>query len=251
MNHQNHDAVDFKALPDKLNLGCGFDKKPGYVNVDLSEMHHPDVVADVLNLGFLPKNHYSEIIAQDILEHIARTSTKRALLHWGSLLKPKGILRIRVPDIIGAAKMLADRKNQSIEQQETIIQNLFGTQAYTGDFHFTTFTEVVIRHYLEECGFSIVEFKRMDDWLFDISAAKERDVNPRDLDDFSDLLAKESSCADFVASCYQEILVRKADGDGLKFYSDELTAGRISKEQLIAILVKSEERTQKRPVALS
>lgn len=250
MNNKNQDTFDFKSLPDKLNLGCGFDKKSNYVNVDFSAMHNPDIVADVLKLDFLPKNYYSEVIAQDILEHISRTSTKRALIHWGSLLKSKGILKIRVPDITGAAKMLADPRNKSIDRQEAIIQNLFGTQAYTGDFHFTTFTEITIKHYLRECGFSIIEFQRLDGWLFDISAAKERDVNPRDVDDFSDLLSHESSCSEFIGTCYKEILGRDVDGEGLQFYAGELDAGRISKEQLISILVKSEERKSNRPAGL-
>lgn len=248
MNSNNQGNVDFNKLPEKLNLGCGFDKKNGYVNVDFSAMHNPDIVADVLNLEMLPKNHYAEIIAQDILEHLPRTSTKRALLHWGSLLKQKGLLKIRVPDVMGAAKMLGDRSNQSIERQEAIIQNLFGTQAYTGDFHFTTFTEPIIRHYLGECGFSIVDFEKMDGWLFEISASKERDVNPRELDDFSDLLFTEFSASDFIGLCYKEIMGREVDSDGLGFYEGELSAGRISKEQLISILVRSEER-KSRPTA--
>lgn len=248
MTTDNQDNIDFNKLPDRLNLGCGFDKKTGYVNVDFSVMHHPDIVADVLKLGFLPKNHYSEIIAQDILEHLPRTSTTRALLHWASLLKKDGILTIRVPDILGVAQMLSDPKNQSIERQEVIIQNLFGTQAYTGDFHYTSFTEVTIRHYLEQCGFSIVEFKKLDGWLFEISAAKKRDVNPRDIDDFSDLLSGELNHRDFIGSCYKEILGRNVDDEGLNFYLGEMNAGRISREQLISMLVKSEERQQKRSV---
>ena len=242
----NQENIDFRKLPDRLNLGCGFDKKAGYVNVDFSVMHHPDIVADVLQLDFLPKNHYFEIIAQDILEHLPRTSTTRALLHWASLLRMDGILTIRVPDILGVAKMLSDPANQSIEKQEVIIQNLFGTQAYTGDFHYTSFTELTIKHYLEQCGFSIIEFKKMDDWLFEISSAKKRDVNPRDVDEFSDLLSGKLNHRDFIGLCYAEILGRDADDGGLNFYQGEMDAGRISKEQLISMLVKSEERQQKR-----
>lgn len=237
--------IDFKKFPDKLNLGCGFDKRPNYTNVDLSEMHGPDIVADVLNLGFLPKNHYSEIIAQDILEHLPRTSTRRALLHWASLLKHKGILKVRVPNILGAARMLADPGNQSIDQQERIIQNLFGTQAYTGDFHLTTFTEVTIKFYLRQCGFSIVEFKELHEWLFDISASKEKDVSSRDIGDFSDLLSSKFDNQDFIKSCYKEILRREVDDEGAKFYLTELDAQRIKREQLISILVESKEYQQK------
>lgn len=238
--------MDFSQLPDKLNLGCGFDKRPDYLNVDLSEMHNPDLVADVLNLGFLPKNHYAEIIAQDILEHLPRTSTKRALLHWAHLLKPKGVLKLRIPNILGVAKMLTSPLNQSLARQEAIVQNLFGTQAYTGDFHFTSFTKVTITAYLEQCGFSIAEFSEMDEWLFDIAAIKEKSVNPRDVDDFSDLLNGLTDSRQFVQTCYQEILGRAVDDGGLAFYSGELDAHRIGKEQLIAILVQSDERQQRR-----
>jgi hypothetical protein len=34
-------------LPRKLNLGCGWDKRDGYLNVDLHGSHDPDLVADV------------------------------------------------------------------------------------------------------------------------------------------------------------------------------------------------------------
>lgn len=234
--------IDFTKLPSKLNLGCGFDKRPGYTNIDLSEMHNPDVVADVLDLSFLPQNHYTEIIAQDILEHLSRTSTKRALLHWAALLQHKGTLHLRVPNILGVAKMLSSPKNQAVEKQESIIQNLFGTQAYTGDFHFTTFTAVVLKSYLNQCGFSVVDFKERDEWLFDVSAIKEREVNPREVDDFSDLLLGNLQNRDFIQKCYRQVLEREVDSEGLNFYLEEMDHHRISQEQMLSTLISSEER---------
>ena len=54
---------DWRAYPDRLNLGCGFDRREGYTNVDFQEFHHPDLHADVRDLGMLPSDHYREIIA--------------------------------------------------------------------------------------------------------------------------------------------------------------------------------------------
>ena len=38
----------------RVNLGCGYDKRPGYLNVDLHGFHDPDLVGDVRSLPELP-----------------------------------------------------------------------------------------------------------------------------------------------------------------------------------------------------
>lgn len=57
--------------PKKLNLGCGFKKFKGHVNVDRSELVKPDQVVD-LNVTPWPwqDNEFSHIVAKDILEHL-------------------------------------------------------------------------------------------------------------------------------------------------------------------------------------
>lgn len=76
----------------KLNLGCGFDLREGYLNVDMNVWHKPDLLADVRKLGFLPAQYYEEILAQDVLEHLPRTETLRVLAHWNRPLKMGGKL---------------------------------------------------------------------------------------------------------------------------------------------------------------
>lgn len=236
----------FHAWPDRLNLGCGFDRREGYLNVDWSPMHQPDLVADVLKLDRLPAGHYREVLAQDILEHLPRTATQRALLHWARLLRPGGELVLRVPDVLGLARLLAAPENQSLARQEQLIQCLFGTQAYTGDFHCTAFTALTLRAYLERCGFEVLELGTRDGWMHDVRAAKRREVAPRDVDDFSELLETAGPDEAFVAACYRTILEREADEGGLAFYTRQLGEGVMNREQLLGLLVGSEERQQRR-----
>lgn len=38
----------------RLNVGCGFDIRPDYINVDMNDFHSPDVVADIVDLDGFP-----------------------------------------------------------------------------------------------------------------------------------------------------------------------------------------------------
>jgi predicted SAM-dependent methyltransferase len=171
------EQLDLTKLPDRLNLGCGYDRREGYLNVDIHAFHSPDLVADVTNLDMLPSGGFREIIAQDVLEHLPRTSTVTVLREWNRLLSVGGLLHLRVPSIIDLAALMKAPEHQSIEQQELFVQCLFGTQAYTEDTHFTTFTDPLLRHYLNVAGFAVVDWGMRDGWLFEVDARK---VSPRD-----------------------------------------------------------------------
>jgi predicted SAM-dependent methyltransferase len=240
---KNMNEFDYRKYPNKLNLGCGFDKRPGYTNVDMNSFHAPDLVCDVLDLNVLPKNYYVEIVAQDILEHLPRNLTKSALVHWASFLHTGGNLVLRVPNVLGLLKLLSARQNQTLERHEAFIQDLFGTQAYSGDFHYTSFTEIILRSYLVECGFVVMEIKDVDGWLFDVSARKDRVVSPEEIGDFSDLLRQDFSNLEFVKAAYLKILNREPDLEGLNFYVSNLDEKKRSRDQLLYDLCNSAERS--------
>jgi len=169
-NDQANKSFDYHKYPPRLNLGCGYDIRSGYLNVDFQEKHNPDLLADIRLLDILPSGYYEEIVAQDCLEHFERTDTELALKEWHRLLKIGGLLKLRVPDIASAVAIL--NSNTDINHQKGWIQMIFGTQAYTGDYHFTSFTDTLVRHYLEETGFKVNELKLFDRWLLDIVAEK-------------------------------------------------------------------------------
>lgn len=163
---------NYSKYPRKLNLGCGFDIKSGYINIDFQDFHNPDLVADIRKLDMLPSEYYDEIIAQDCLEHFPRCDTEPALSEWSRLLKPGGVLKLRVPNLIGLLELFSWEEKQSIEKQKTLVQCLFGTQAYEGDWHLTGFTQLLLEHYLENAGFFKTKIKTKDCWLFDVTCVK-------------------------------------------------------------------------------
>ncbi len=166
---------DYREFPNRLNLGCGWDVRDGYLNVDFIEEHKPNLLADVLDLPMLPDGHYVEIVAQDVLEHVKRTDVDAALREWRRLMAPGGEIILRVPDVIGAARVLASTTD--LDKHVALIQCLYGTQAYTGDYHHVGFTELTLKAALHEAGFVVTDLQRRDEWLFDcVATTREPDA---------------------------------------------------------------------------
>jgi predicted SAM-dependent methyltransferase len=79
----------------KLNLGCGLDKKKGYVNCDVSSGVNPDKVVDLEKKLPFKNNSVDEIIASHVLEHIVNFVP---LMHEFHRICKKGVkIKIMVP----------------------------------------------------------------------------------------------------------------------------------------------------------
>lgn len=80
----------------KLNLGCGEDKKQGYVNLDWSPRYSPDIVHDLNALPYpFEANTFDLVEASHVIEHLDRPFAVMNELH--RILKPGGRARIKVP----------------------------------------------------------------------------------------------------------------------------------------------------------
>jgi hypothetical protein len=56
----------------KLNIGCGFDRRPGYVNIDRAKECEPDIVANLEEKWPFEDNSVEEILASHVLEHMGQ-----------------------------------------------------------------------------------------------------------------------------------------------------------------------------------
>jgi hypothetical protein len=66
VEHPSHDKE-----PKKMNMGCGFFKMDGFLNVDASENVEPDQIVDLQSVPWPFKDdEFQHIVAKDILEHL-------------------------------------------------------------------------------------------------------------------------------------------------------------------------------------
>ena len=85
--------------PRRLNLGCGYDIQPGYVNFDTYALPGVDVVASVD--PFYPQlpfadAEFDEIIAYHVLEHVA--NKPKIIEEVWRIARNNAVIKIKLPD---------------------------------------------------------------------------------------------------------------------------------------------------------
>ena len=79
-----------------IEIGCGPDKMPGAIGIDIVDLPGVDYVADLENgFPFLPDNSVDEFHSRHVLEHVYNFETLMREIH--RTLKPGGKKKIAVP----------------------------------------------------------------------------------------------------------------------------------------------------------
>lgn len=139
----------------KLNLGCGSDIRPGYINIDIRELPGVNLVLN-LEADPLPydDNSVDEILAKDVIEHFSFRNIERVLKEWHRVLKPGGLLTVQTPDF---ERIAAKFIHGEIKTWYELSYWLYGAQDYPENHHKAIFTKSELKRLLEEMGFSVIE----------------------------------------------------------------------------------------------
>ena len=84
----------------KLNLGCGFDKREGFVNADSFPACNPDVLLNIEQFPWaFEDNSFDYVLMKHVLEHVGATfdSFKKVMQELYRVTAPNGIIEIHVP----------------------------------------------------------------------------------------------------------------------------------------------------------
>lgn len=148
-----------------INIGCGPCKmgshsKAHWTNIDIEKSHNPDAVVDCRHLHLVyMRDYFDGMISIHMLEHINfPDGVLQALVSMHEVLKPDGILRLVVPDLMKIA-----RKYVAGEDLKDVYDGPFheGPDFPATRFqyfcrgwqHTVLFDEQLLRHFLERAGF--------------------------------------------------------------------------------------------------
>ncbi len=184
----------------RLNLGCGSDIRPGYVNVDYVRTPGVDEVHDLTTFPWPWKSDsIDEILMLDFLEHIPYKKTEDTLLETWRVLCPSGHVNIQVPDFVHCARAAMQEDHylcnvcgvpsenfndgrctgcgtSVYDVGRAAIQRLYGGQDREGNWHFNAFTPSMLQVMLANVGFGMFEMLETEhqwaNWNFKLRAYK-------------------------------------------------------------------------------
>ncbi len=84
----------------KLNLGCGFDKREGYVNADNFIECAPDILCDLESFPWpFNTNEFDYVLMKHVLEHVGSSFSvfKQIIQELYRITSPNGVIEIHVP----------------------------------------------------------------------------------------------------------------------------------------------------------
>lgn len=145
-------SVDAKPLI--LNVGSGWDRREGSVNIDLHD-ERADIKADVLDLHMFQDGEADVVIASQILEHFSRHDGERALKEWFRVLRSGGECVVSVPDIEAVCSTFNEIPG---EHRQGFMYMLFGWQNEDkpGMIHQWGFTPRGLAKAMEDAGFEVI-----------------------------------------------------------------------------------------------
>ena len=129
-------VLDRGPLPTKLNFGCGTKIKEGWFNFDLFvDKKYVDIVCEdyydtwvvsgsLQSPHALPHNHFTEIYAEMVMEHIHPDMIPNTLYCLYHSLAPLGKLTIIVPNFYSLAKKLVDIVENTNPHTPRLVRNI-------------------------------------------------------------------------------------------------------------------------------
>jgi 2-polyprenyl-3-methyl-5-hydroxy-6-metoxy-1,4-benzoquinol methylase len=95
----------------RLHLGCGPEKREGWINIDTQPSVQPDIVSSVVELPMFYSSSVDVIEANHLFEHLTYDDAFIALNEWARILKPNGELFLEMPDFEACVRMLGQYKD--------------------------------------------------------------------------------------------------------------------------------------------
>lgn len=108
-----------------LQVGCGPQIAPGFVNLDYRWVPGVDIVWDLARPLPFPTNRFRGLFTEHCLEHFPETELAGLLAEMFRVLRPGGRIRIVVPSLEIHARRYLDTRTDTDEEPARLINRVF------------------------------------------------------------------------------------------------------------------------------
>ncbi len=136
----------------KVNVGCGYNYLPGWVNLDSDPGCRPDRIMEAYDLS-LPGGGAEEIKALQLVEHLGFFKAKYFLSECWRVLAPGGLLTLETPHIEKTFEIFL---SGDAGVREAALGWVYGSET-RGMNHLYCFPEDLLAGLLAEAGFEVKE----------------------------------------------------------------------------------------------
>lgn len=140
-----------------LHLGCGKRDIPGFINIEQADFPHIHYRTSIDYLPMFKNDTIDLIYCSHAFEYFDREQALQVLKEWCRILKPKGVLRLAVPNFDALITLY-----QETGQLKNILGPLFGRMKINVSesqviYHRTVYNYIDLKCLLESCGFIDVQ----------------------------------------------------------------------------------------------
>ena len=139
-----------------INFGCGSIQPSDWINIDID----PEFETRHKNLNLISDNSCDIIVSHATICCIPYHEIKKTLLEFKRILKPKGIVRISLPDIISGFNAYKNNNTNFFPNSEDDIDRRFSAWLTWYSTSLSLLTDKALEYKLHDVGFnSIVKVK--------------------------------------------------------------------------------------------
>jgi len=136
-----------------LEIGCGERRDfPDSLGLDIRKTTKVDVIGDARSLPFKDES-FDHVFSSHTLEHLPHGDCDRVLREWIRVLRPGGVIELRMPDLRARALIFA--LNPTIRSMRMI----YGEQDYEENYHKSGYSYGLLKGMLRAVG--VVKVKRV------------------------------------------------------------------------------------------
>jgi SAM-dependent methyltransferase len=143
----------------RLNWGCGHRGVPGWINSDRKEGRGIDISGDVLSGLPIPDGEMDYVVSIHALPEVAYTDLVPVLRELRRVLKPGGVLRLGLPDLIKGIRAYEEGDASYFLIPDDDARSLGAkliTQLVWYGYSRTLFTSDFIEEMLAKAGFTAI-----------------------------------------------------------------------------------------------